>query len=108
GKANAAPPSPDESATITSIRQFAGEIAAKRKKFLATLAEADMDRSIKVTRNNETWTLRLADVLLHVCNHGMHHRAQATTMQRALGLKPPLTEYIFMQVESPLDPQPQL
>jgi uncharacterized damage-inducible protein DinB len=108
GHDTAAPPSPDDSATITSIRQFAGETAAKRKKFLASLAEADMDRTIKITRNNEHWTLRLADVFLHVCNHGMHHRAQAINMQRSLNLKPPLTEYIYMQVESPVDPQPQL
>jgi uncharacterized damage-inducible protein DinB len=107
GHDSAAPPSPDDSATISTIRQFAGETAAKRKKFLASLAETDMDRSIKLTRNDQHWTLRLGDVFLHVCNHGMHHRAQATNMQRALGLKPPLTEYIFMQVESPVDPQPQ-
>ena len=29
-------------------------------------------------------------------------------MQKQLGLKPPLTEYIFLQIESPIDPPPQL
>ncbi|HMB96095.1 MAG TPA: DinB family protein, partial [Tepidisphaeraceae bacterium] len=37
GNAAANLPPPDENATITSIRQAAGETAAKRKKFLSSL-----------------------------------------------------------------------
>jgi uncharacterized damage-inducible protein DinB len=101
-------PPKDENATIVSIRKFAGETAAKRKQFLQSLNEADIDRPITFTRQGQQITLNLDDIFLQVCNHAMHHRAQAVNMQKQLGLKPPLTEYIFMQVESPSDPQPQL
>ena len=108
GNAAASLPPPDENATITSIRQAAGETAGKRKKFLSSLSDGDMDRIIHVTRGDQHFELKLEDIFLHVCNHAMHHRAQAVNMQRALGVKPPFTEYIFMQVESRADPAPQL
>jgi len=108
GEPAATMPPADESATISTIRQFAGETAAKRKRFLESLAETNVERPLPITRNGQNFTIKLCDVFLQVCNHGMHHRAQAINMQRSLGLRPPLTEYIFMQVESPVDPQPQL
>jgi uncharacterized damage-inducible protein DinB len=53
-----------------------------------------------------THTFALGDVLLHVCNHGIHHRAQAVNMLRHLG-QPPLTpglDYIFMRLDDPVPP----
>jgi uncharacterized damage-inducible protein DinB len=99
---------PDENAPITDIRKHATEVAAKRKSFLESLKEPDADRPITFTRRGETATAILRHIIVQVCNHGMHHRAQAVNMMRALGVKPPLTEYLFMQIESPIDPQPQL
>jgi uncharacterized damage-inducible protein DinB len=38
------------------------------------------------------------DILLHVINHGIHHRAQAVNMLRHLAVAPPRVDYIFMKL----------
>ena len=43
----------------------------------------------------------VSDVLLHVINHGMHHRPQANNMLRRLGLPPSRIDYIFMKFQTP-------
>lgn len=48
--------------------------------------------------------------MLHVCNHGSHHRAQAVNMLRRVGVTPPKPgiDYIFMRLERAGDPAPML
>lgn len=76
-------------------------IAEARDALLATLGEADLEQAIPLPDElaRPTWPLRL--MLLHVCNHGVHHRAQALNMLRHLGRKPPGLDYLFMRLERP-------
>jgi uncharacterized damage-inducible protein DinB len=48
-----------------------------------------------------SWTAAVGDALLQACNHGVHHRAQAVNMLRAIGrpLPRPGIDYIFMRME---------
>lgn len=44
------------------------------------------------------------DMMLHVCNHGFHHRAQAANMIRRLGAAAPELDYLHMT----MSPSPQI
>ncbi|HEX5138100.1 MAG TPA: DinB family protein, partial [Planctomycetota bacterium] len=50
----------------------------------------------------QPFALRLGDSLLHVADHGVHHRAQAIAMLRAVGRKAPIgIDYLFFRGERP-------
>lgn len=73
-----------------------------RQAWFASLPESEADRPVDYsTSDGRSFTSRLQDILLHVCNHGVHHRAQAAMMLRELGR--PLTnlDYLFMRIERP-------
>ncbi|MCX7648962.1 MAG: hypothetical protein N2050_00225, partial [Flavobacteriales bacterium] len=36
-----------------------------------------------------------SDIVLHVCNHGTHHRAQMALLMRQAGFQPPASDYIL-------------
>ncbi len=97
-----------EGEPISAIRRRASETARQRQELLASLNDQALDRDISYVRAGQPQSMPLRDILLQVCNHAMHHRAQAIHMLRHLGVNPPLTEYLFMQIESPQDPPPQL
>jgi uncharacterized damage-inducible protein DinB len=73
----------------------------------ADVANLDFSQTCTYTNpQGRTYTFALGDVLLHVCNHGIHHRAQAVNMLRRLG-QPPLApglDYIFMRLDDPVPP----
>jgi uncharacterized damage-inducible protein DinB len=41
------------------------------------------------------WTQPLWQLILHVVNHGTHHRGQVSGFLRALGQTPPLTDLVY-------------
>lgn len=47
------------------------------------------------------WSNVLADIVLHVVNHGTHHRGQVSGFMRAMGHKPPATDLIVLLREQP-------
>ena len=49
----------------------------------------------------QTHATPLGDLMLHVANHGIHHRAQALNMLRRLGVKVPGLDYLFWKIELP-------
>lgn len=80
------------------------DIAKRRNAYVSGLKDADL--CVDLTYKNlkgETLTFPLGAMLLHVCNHGSHHRAQALNMLRRVGAKLPKPEsdYIFMKLHDP-------
>jgi uncharacterized damage-inducible protein DinB len=76
--------------------------AARRNAFLAELGERGLDRTATYTNaKGMTLTFRFADMMLHVCTHGVHHRAQALGMLRQLGVPRPEPglDYVFMKLQ---------
>lgn len=60
----------------------------------------DMERQVTYKNlKNEECTNTLGDIILHVCNHGTHHRAQMALLMRQHGLTPPATDYILLARE---------
>ncbi|MCG3125547.1 MAG: hypothetical protein CHACPFDD_00371 [Phycisphaerae bacterium] len=88
--------------TVASLTQRFRDTAAQRAQYLASVGDAGERQRITYTNiRGETYTYPLGDLMLHVCNHGTHHRAQAVNMLRRLGapLPKPGLDYIFMRLE---------
>ena len=94
-------PQPESAVTVRDLRDRLHAVAAERTNFLS---ETDIDRAITYKNmKGETATFVLRDLLLHVCTHATHHRAQAINMLRQVGaeLPKPAADYIFMCIEKP-------
>jgi len=87
-------------------RRFA-QTAQVREAYLDSVGPGDIDRPITYTNTaGQTYTYPLGDLVLHVCNHGMHHRAQAVNLLKRLGVTPPQPglDYVFMRMERTDEP----
>lgn len=81
----------------------------RRQRFLDGLSEAELNRDIRYTdMKGNPHASKLGHILLHVCNHGIHHHVQALNMLRHAGVKPPQLDYIMMYYEKPDSPAPVL
>lgn len=92
----------DPAISIAELHERFRRTGAERAAFLTAKSDRDLDAPISFTNmRNETYTFSLRDLLLHVCNHGSHHRAQAVNMLRHVGAEAPKpgVDYIFMKVE---------
>lgn len=100
--------------TLTALPDIADalhRLAAARTAWLAALTDADMQTTRTFTfSNGKTYTFPLGLMMLHVCNHGVHHRAQAVNMLRQLGapVPKPGADYIFMRLARADQPPPKL
>ena len=91
-----------ELATVTEIRAAHTRLSAARDGELARLADSDLDQIIRYVapQDGQPRAYPLGRILLHVVNHGVHHRAQAVNMLRHVGGETPKwgLDYIFMKV----------
>ncbi len=87
---------------VSEIARRFRETAERRNAFLTELDEGGLTRTVTYTnKKGVTSTFSFAGMMLHVCNHGVHHRAQAVNMLRQLGrpMPGPGLDYIFMKHE---------
>ncbi|MCC7290994.1 MAG: DinB family protein [Phycisphaerales bacterium] len=95
---------PDESEkpAIPAIRRRFEACYAQRRTFLSALATGELARVVPYRDSKGTlYKASLGDMLLQVCVHSHHHRAQAINMLRRLGAAPikPGLDYIFKKLE---------
>ncbi len=84
---------------LAEIRDAAQRLGDLRSGWLNAMTDGDLTREITYTRDSHTYTHLLGDVLLHVCNHGIHHRAQALNMLRRLGKEVQMLDVIVMRIQ---------
>lgn len=92
-----------------SIRELGDRLRGTAAERAAFLADTDINRRITYTNmKGEVSSFVVRDLLLHVCIHATHHRAQIINMLRHVGaeLPKPAIDYIFMRIEKP-DPTVQ-
>ncbi len=76
--------------------------AVERDALFDSVGEPGFSNKISFTADSgETHTFPLGDMVLHVSNHGVHHRAQALNMLRRLGVKVPGIDFLHLRVERP-------
>ena len=98
---------PERSLAVTELRERSCRTADERNRLLDQFDAEGLGRRITYTNaKGEDWTYALGDMVLHVCNHGMHHRAQALNMLRHTGVKTPGLDYLFMRVDPSPSPPP--
>jgi len=86
---------PSDSQEMGDLWQSWRETADERDLFLDSLSDADLERNVTYTNlKGIEWTFKLGHMLLHVCNHGTHHRAQALNMLRRVGVPPPEMDFL--------------
>jgi uncharacterized damage-inducible protein DinB len=76
-----------------------------RETFLAAAGAAGLGRRVAYRNlKGEPFEDPLGDLVLHVSNHGVHHRAQIANMLRHVGVKPPGLDYLYMRAAFPTLP----
>lgn len=102
---------PEAALPIAELRKRYQATAAERDEFLAKQTDAKLAEPLTVTNTKgETYSLPLGGQMLHVVNHGIHHRAQIVNMVRHAGgpVPRPGLDYIFYRLEKIKDPPPTL
>lgn len=91
---------PRDFPTMQDLREQWRQTAEQRDCFLGQLRDNQIHQSVIFTNDQDkAYTFRLADMIVHVCNHGTHHRAQALNMLRHLAIKPPPMDFLDMIYE---------
>jgi uncharacterized damage-inducible protein DinB len=88
-------PPQDEPRNVSAITEGLQKTYRERDAFLATVREDDMARAM-VYRDSRggLFETTLGDMLLQLCIHSMHHRAQAVNMLRRVEGSPPEVDYM--------------
>lgn len=95
-------PSEDEPASPATIEGRFTETIRNRDLFLATIDAGRLTRAV-VYRDSKgsLFSASLGDMMLQMCLHSTHHRAQAVNILRRLDVSPPEVDYM-MWVRKPM------
>jgi uncharacterized damage-inducible protein DinB len=76
-------------------------LAERWNLWLRGLTDESADASISYhDMKGHPWTQRLGKLVLHVVNHGTHHRGQVSGFLRALGRTPPVLDLVLYYRET--------
>ena len=91
---------PEADAGIGAIREAHAASGDALSRFVAKLAEEDLGEKLTYTdtRGSE-FELPLWQPLVHLVNHGTHHRAECAMLLTSLGSPPRQLDYIFFELE---------
>ena len=98
---NGEPLPPLERPTITSWPAAYAETHAALRRLVAPLAAVDLERSVKYTlRVGVTGEQPLGELVVHLVNHGSHHRAEAGLLLERMGRSPGDMDYVLFLTRS--------
>ena len=66
------------------------------------LTPASLSGEVRINRGNHVQVERRDRLLMHLCQHQIHHRGQAHAMLSATSIKPPQLDEFFSIAEAPL------
>jgi uncharacterized damage-inducible protein DinB len=89
-------PNEDECVAPSDILGRLREVFSDRERFLVATRPADLDQAI-VYRDSKgsLFSATLGDMMIQMCVHSAHHRAQAVNIIRRLGAEAPELDYMM-------------
>ncbi len=79
-----------------SMDQLEAAIVKTNAAFVEALDSADLDRKLALPRGPKgPFEAPAGVILLQALTHSQHHRGQNASRMRELGVKPPMTDYVF-------------
>ncbi len=96
----------DKAPTLADLGAAWQTTAQERTAYLDEMGDQGEWKRISFVHQGTDYTFPLGDMMLHVCNHGCHHRAQALNMLRHLGREAPMLDYLFFRIQSA--PRPEI
>ncbi len=88
---------PEPGISVSELQSRFRATATERNAFLDDRDEAEQIAC--TTDTGGSLRLALSDMMLHVCNHGFHHRAQAVNMLRQVDVKAPDIDYLYITLD---------
>lgn len=81
--------------TLDQCAALAKQNEAQVNRIESNLVDAELERRVTyVNSSGQTFTNTVADILVHVSLHGVHHRGQIAASLRHAGVAPPVLDYI--------------
>ena len=80
-----------------SFQECFERLKSSNQEWVKMIASApDFDRIVTyVNSRGDHFESRLSDIIIHVANHGTHHRGQISLLLRKMNIKPPATDFIL-------------
>lgn len=89
GQSPATVPQATDFPTFDALRARWDEEQAAMRAYLATLTDADLDRSVTYrTMSGQTWTQPVWQILAQMLNHATQHRSEVAAMLTEMGASP--------------------
>ena len=94
------PPQPEEGRVLNAIREAFQASHEGLRSFVESLNEDRPSQVISyVDTQGNPQERPLWQVMLHLANHGTHHRAEAALLLTSLGQPPRQLDYVFFELE---------
>jgi uncharacterized damage-inducible protein DinB len=96
GQAETPWPDEEEPAGVATMRDRLAKTQRERDAFLHRLSEAELEQRLTYRDSlGGRFTATLGGMMLQLCLHSAHHRAQAVNMIRRAGSDPPDLDYMY-------------
>jgi uncharacterized damage-inducible protein DinB len=91
---------PEEFPTLADIRQAWTQVESKIREFIRQCDDERLSRDLTYTNTQgQTFTLPLGQLILHVANHGTHHRGELAAMLAILQAPHSEDDLLFYFIE---------
>ena len=85
---------------LAAIRRLSADVHTGLRDLLAFMGEDDLSRVLSyVDTQGNAQQHELGPALLHLVNHGTHHRAETALLLTSLGHAPRQLDYLFFELE---------
>ncbi len=101
-------PQVEEGRVLEAMRDAYASSHAALRRFAESLTEENVTRAVSYRdREGNAFERPLGELMLHLVNHGTHHRAETAMLLTSLGKPPRQLDYLYFEVERAQGPGPR-